>query len=61
MNYDIFSRTAPAMLKPGKGTEIVKLLLSQVSKDMYEPIVPMFFPSLGAQISDEEIQHIDVI
>ena len=45
----------------GKGTECIKLLLSQASKDMYEPLVPMLFPSLGAQISDEEIQHMDVI
>ena len=31
MTYNIFDRTAPAMPKPGKGTEIVKLLLSQAS------------------------------
>ena len=43
MNYDVFSRTAPAMPKPGKGTECIKLLLSQASKDMHEPLVPMFF------------------
>ena len=42
MNYDIFSRTAPAMPRPGKGTEIVKLLLSQVSKGMQEPLFLMF-------------------
>ena len=29
MNYDIFDRVAPAMPRPAKGTEIVKLLLSQ--------------------------------
>ena len=33
MTYNIFSNTAPAMPKPAKGTEIVKLLLSQISKD----------------------------
>ena len=59
MNYDVFSRTAPAMPKPGKGTEIVKLLLSQVSKGMQEPLVPMLFPSLGAHISDAEFQYPD--
>ena len=47
MNYNIFSSTAPAMLSPAKGTEFVKLLLSQASKDMFEPLVPMFFPILG--------------
>ena len=31
----------------GKGTECVKILLSQVSKDTYEPLVPMFFLSLA--------------
>ena len=59
MTYNIFDRTAPAMPKPGKGTEIVKLLLSQVSKDMYEPLIPMLFPSLGAHISDAEFQYPD--
>ena len=47
MTYNIFSSTAPAMPKPSKGTEIVKLLLSQASKDMHEPLVPMLFPILG--------------
>ena len=47
MKYDISKATAPAMPTLGKGTEIVKLLLSQASKDMHEPLVPMFFPVLG--------------
>ena len=34
MNYIIFSSTAPAMPSPAKGTEFVKLLLSQASKDI---------------------------
>ena len=59
MIYDIFSRTAPAMPKPGKGTEIVKLLLTQASKDMYEPLVPMFFPIFGAHMSGAEFQYPD--
>ena len=60
MIYDIFSRTAPAMPKPGKGTEIVKLLLTQASKDMYEPLVPMFFPIFGAHMSGAEFQYPDL-
>ena len=44
----------------GKGTECIKLLLSQASKDMYEPLVPMFFPSLGAHISGAEFQYPDL-
>ena len=59
MNYDIFSRTVPAMPKPWKGTEIVKLLLSQVSKGMFEPLVPMFFPVLGVHISGAEFRYPD--
>ena len=59
MNYNIFSRTAPAMPKPGKGTEIVKLLLSQASKDMQEPLVPMAIPALAAHVSDVEFMYSD--
>ncbi|MCQ2094966.1 MAG: hypothetical protein MJY81_08255 [Bacteroidaceae bacterium] len=47
MKYDISKPTAPAMPTLGKGTECIKILLSQVSKDMYEPIVPMIFSVLG--------------
>ena len=51
MRYDISKATAPAMPYLGKGTEIIKLLLSQTSKDMHEPLVPMLFPILGAHMS----------
>jgi len=60
MTYNIFSSTAPAMPKPSKGTEIVKLLLSQASKDMHEPLVPMLFPILGAHMSGSEFQYPDL-
>ena len=59
MNYDIFGRTAPAMPKPGKGTEIVKLLLSQVSKGMQEPILPMIIPALAAHVAGAEFKYPD--
>ena len=39
------------MSQPSRVTEFCKLLLSQASKDMYEPLVPMFFPVLGAYFS----------
>ena len=39
LKYDISKTTAPKMPKLGKGTECVQLLLSQVSKDMHEPLV----------------------
>ncbi len=44
----------------GKGTECIKLLLTQASKDMYEPLVPMLFPILGAHISGAEFQYPDL-
>ena len=59
MTYDIFKRTAPAMPKPGKGTECIKLLLSQASKDMHEPLVPMLFPVLGAHVSASKFKYPD--
>ena len=59
MTYDIFSRTAPAMPKPTKGTEICKLLLSQASKGMQEPLVPMAIPALAAHLSEVEFMYSD--
>ena len=47
MRYDISNPKAPKMPSLGKGTECIKILLSQASKDMYEPLVPMLFPPLG--------------
>ena len=55
MNFNI--KTSPTMPRLGKGTECVKLLLSQVSKDMREPITPMLFPILGAQFSNTEFVY----
>ena len=60
MRYDISKQTAPAMPALGKGTECIKILLSQASKDMHEPLVPMFFPILGAHISGAEFQYPDL-
>ena len=47
MSYNIFNSTAPAMPKPTKGTECIKLLLSQASKVMHAPLFPMFSPLLA--------------
>ena len=60
MRYDITTSKAPEMPNLGKGTECIKLLLSQASKDMHEPLVPMLFPVLGAQVSDAEFQYPDL-
>ena len=59
MKYDISKKTAPVMPNLGKGTEIIRILLSQTSKDMHEPLVPMLFPILGAHISGVEFQYPD--
>lgn len=60
MRYNISKSIAPAMPKLGKGTECIKILLIQASKDMREPLVPMFFPILGAHISGSEFQYPDL-
>ena len=60
MRYNISKPTAPKMPRLGKGTECIKILLTQVSKDMYEPLVPMFFPILGAHVSGSEFQYPDL-
>ena len=59
MKYEISKATAPAMPNLGKGTECVKLLLSQASKVMHDPLVPMFFPALGAHMSGAEFMYPD--
>ena len=60
MRYDITKPSAPKMPNLGKGTECIKILPSQVSKDMYEPLIPMFFPVLGAHVSGAEFQYPDL-
>ena len=60
MNYDITKPQAPKMPSLGNGTECIRLLLSQASKDMYEPLVPMLFPPLGAHMSGSEFQYPDL-
>ena len=59
MKYDISKPSAPMMPKLGKGTECIKILLSQASKDNHEPFVPIFLPVLGAHISGTEFQYPD--
>ena len=60
MKYDITKPQAPNMPNLGNGTECIKILLSQASKDMYEALVPMFFPVLGAHLSGAEFQYPDL-
>ena len=60
MKYDITKGSAPSMPKLGKGTECIQILLSQASKDMHQPLIPMLFPVLGAHISGSEFQYPDL-
>lgn len=60
MDYNIFSNIAPAMPKPSKGTEFVKFAISQASKDMQEPLLPMLFPKLEVEINGAIFQHSDL-
>ena len=60
MKYDITKSSAPAMPSLGKGTECIQILLSQASKDIREPLVPMLFPVLGAHMSGSEFQYPDL-
>ena len=57
MKYDITKTKRPKMPKLGKGTECFKLLLSQTSFDMREPLLPMLPPVLGTKISNAEFQY----
>ena len=57
MIYDITRTTPPEMPTLGKGLETQKLLLSQTSKDMFQPEHPMLYAPLGAKISGAEFQY----
>ena len=57
MKYDISSQKAPTMPNLGTGTECIKMLLSQASKDMREPLLPMSMPALAAHLSDVEFMY----
>ena len=60
MKYDITKPQPPKMPNLKKGTECIKKLLSQVSKDIREPINPILFPILGAHMSNSQFQYPDL-
>ena len=60
IKYDITQGSATSMPKLGKGTECSQILLSEASKDMLRPLIPMLFPVLGAYISVSEYQYPDL-
>ena len=46
MKYNVLKSDAPTLPHLGKGTECISLLLTQVSKDMRNPILPPISLSL---------------
>ena len=48
MKYDISKKSAPAMPNLGNGTECIKILLSQASKVIQEPLVLMLYPVVSS-------------
>ena len=48
--YNIFKTTAPAMPKPSSGTDIIKIMLSQASKEMKTGLVPMAIPAFASRL-----------
>ena len=60
MKYDITKPQPPQIPELKKGSECIKKLLSQVSKDIREPILPMLFPILGAHMSNCQFQYPDL-
>ena len=61
MKNDISKKTATKVLKLGNMNKIVPFLLSQASKSMHEPIVPMIFPVLGVHASRAKFMYPDLI
>lgn len=47
MDYNVFSSKAPQMPKPTKGTEFVNLALSQATKAMQSPLLPMILSAVS--------------
>ena len=59
MLYDITKSTAPQMPNlNSKGLEAIKLLLSQTSKDMHAPLLPMLFPVLGSKVAGADAEFL---
>ena len=56
MIYDITKKTVHTMPRQGKGSKCVKILLSKASKDVFEPLIMMFFLIVGAQMSYTKFQ-----
>ena len=58
--YDISISIVSKTHKLEKRTEIIKIQLSQTSKDTQGPLFPMLFPILGAHMSVVELPYSDL-
>ena len=56
MRYDISKASAPTMPNLGKVTKCIKILLSQAPKDVHEPFVLRFSPSICEHFLDTKNQ-----
>ncbi len=59
MDYNVFSSKAPTMPKAGKGTEFVNLVLSQATKAMQQPLLPMVLPAVSTHLCETEFPYFD--
>ena len=60
MRYDISKPSAPKMPSLGKGTECIKILLSQVSKSMKKPLFPMKNLALSAYLNNVKMPFLSL-
>ena len=61
MKNDISKKTTSKVLKQENMNENSAILLSQASKSMHEPIVPMIFPVLGMHVIGAKFMYPDLI
>ena len=59
MKYNISKSTPPGMPNLVRGTKCMLFLLSKVSKDMHQPIVPILFSLLESHASGAEFMRPD--
>ena len=59
MKYNISKSTPPGMPNLLRGTKCVLFLLSKVSKDMHQPIVPILFSLMESHASGAKFMRPD--
>ena len=54
---EITNNNPPAMPRLGKGMECVRFIASEVSEDVRQPVIPMIFGPLGANVQQRKFQY----